>query len=141
MEVIIEKIEDEEIPFEKLDEFTSYADAIMGTSSVLGLEGISTFYQLTKSISKHVMLYDQQDLRNVVVAVVGDATSFLANLMDEVREDDESSLKNIGKEGFIKRLHWISEKFKLTGSDTEALESEEVLSQTSIDELFESLSA
>lgn len=141
MESLIEKIEDEEVPFDEIKQISDQLYGIMGTSGVLGLEGISVFCQLAKSIADHIQSYQQQDLREVVIAVLGDATSFLFTLMDDIRQGDESTLKNIGKEGFVKRLHWLSDKFKLTGDDAAQDGGEEVMSQASIDELLEKLSA
>ncbi len=141
METIIEQIEDEEVEFEELKKFSDHVAGIMGTSSVLGLEGINIFCQLTKSISDHIMHYDQQDLRDIVVGVLGDSSSFLATLMEDIRGGDESSLKNIGKEGFISRLHWLSEKFKISGEEKVKYEEAEVMPQASIDDLLDSLNA
>jgi hypothetical protein len=140
MEEVIAQIEDKEIPFEELKKFTDHVSSIMGTSSVLGLEGISKFCLLTKSISEHIMKYDQQDLKDIVVGVLGDSTSFLISLMQEIREGDESTLKNIGKEGFIKRLQWLSEKFKITQEQLKENDGvDETLDQSSIDDLLDSL--
>ncbi len=136
MEKIIEGIEDEEIAFDQLPKFSDLVNGIMGTSSVLGLDGISTFCQLTKYISETVMLYSQQDLRDIVVGVLGDATSFLLTLLEDVREGDESNLKNIGKEGLVKRLQWLSDKF---AKPQEEAAGKEVMDQASIDDLLNSL--
>lgn len=142
MEEIIAGIEDEELPFEDLKKYSDFVSGIMGTSSVLGLEGISRFCLLTKSIADHIQMYEQEDLRAIVVGVLGDATSFLTTLMAEIREGDESTLKNIGKEGFIKRLLWLSEKFKITQEQLREQGGEEkTLDQNSIDDLLESLNA
>ena len=142
MEEVIAQIEDEEIPFEDLKKFSDHVGGIMGTSSVLGLEGISKFCLLTKSIADHILLYDQKEIRDVVVGVLGDSTSFLTSLMEEIREGDESTLKNIGKEGFIKRLHWLSEKFQITQEQLKENDGEEsALGQDSIDDILESLNA
>lgn len=142
MEEIIARIEDGEAPFEDLSKYADHVSSIMGTSSVLGLEGISTFCLLTKSIADHIQKYDQQDLRDVVVGVLGDATSFLITLMEEIRQGDESTLKNIGKEGFIKRLQWLSEKFKITQDQLRKQGGkEELADQSSIDDILESLNA
>lgn len=142
MESIIAKIEDREIPFEDLKQFSNHVAAIMGTSSVLGLEGISKFCLLTKSIADHILLYTQQDLRDIVVGVLGDSTSFLTSLMEEIRQGEESTLKKIGTEGFIKRLYWLSEKFNITQEQLKAQGGEEkVLNQDSINDILESLNA
>jgi len=138
MEKIIEQIEDKEIPFNRITEYTDYVNGIMGTSSVLGLEGISSFCQLTKIISEHILHYEQPELRDVVIGVLGDSNSFLTNLMGEIRVGDESTMKNIGKEGFIKRLTWLSDKFKLTGDDQNEEDAPE-MDQSAIDALLESM--
>lgn len=142
MEDIIAGIEDEERPFEDLGKYSDFVAGIMGTSSVLGLEGIGRFCLLTKSIADHIQMYEQEDLRGIVVGVLGDATSFLTTLMSEIRDGDESTLKNIGKEGFIKRLLWLSEKFKITQEQLREQDGDEkALDQNSIDDLLESLNA
>lgn len=144
MEEIIAGIEDGEKPFDELSKYSAHVGGIMGTSSVLALEGISKFCLLTKSIADHIQLYgdEHKDLKEIVVGVLGDATSFLTTLMQEIREGDESTLKNIGKEGFIKRLQWLSEKFSITQEQLrEQGGQEKKLEQNSINDILESLNA
>lgn len=138
-EKIIEQIEDEEIEFSELAKFSDFIDGIMGTSGVLGLDGINIFCRLTKSISDHILHYDNEELQQIVVGVLGDAVTFLGSLMEEIRKGDETALKGIGNEGFVDRLKWLSEKFKLTGDNAKSEDAAVVLNQDSIDDLLASL--
>jgi hypothetical protein len=138
MEDLLDKLEEDLSQTDLLGQYSQLSDRIMGAAYTLGLEGIATFCDLGKTIGIKSQKIENEGVLEIVLAVLFDSATFLKGLIAEIRKGSEDSLKHIGKQGFIKRLKWLSQKFEELGLD-KIKGKEDRMDQGSIDDLLSSL--
>jgi len=109
LEEILEDL-DEEMKASELERFGQVIDRIMGAAKSIGLKDIGTYTELGKIISYKASQTDNDQLLNVVLATLFDATDIIKKMLMNIYSPENESDK-VKVEAFTKRLNWLSAKF------------------------------
>ena len=130
----------------KLELFGQIIDRVMGTAQSIGATEIATFCELGKIIGYKSSQTDDAPLLNVVAAILFDAVDMLRKMIQNLQNKDNASLQSLNTQAFVKRLNWLSDKFKDIDRASCSFEdkgvggdSKDNMSQNSIDDLMATL--
>ena len=130
----LEDFEDNPAELELLENFGQAIDRVMGAAKSLGAAKVGSFCELGKTIAYKASQSQDENLIQIVVAVLFDTVDILGALVKNIKEKQKESVENISLETFSTRLKWLAEKFQdITRS------SVAVNDQKSIDELLKDL--
>ncbi len=148
LEECLNDFEDDPSDRSRLELFGQLIDRIMGTAQSLGATEIATFCELGKIIGYKSSQTNDAPLLNVVAAILFDAVDLLRKMIKNVQNRDQASLQSLNTQAFVKRLKWLSDKFKDIDRASCAAEvsggivggdAQDNMSQNSIDDLMASL--
>ena len=146
LEDILEELEDNPTDNGKLEKFGQVIDRVMGAAASIGATDIATFCELGKTIGYKSSQVKDLPLLNVVIAILFDSVDLLRKMITEIKTQKAGQLSELNTDAFVKRLRWLSDKFKDidrascsfekkgTGSD-----AQDNMEQSSIDNLMASL--
>lgn len=142
----LEQFEEDITQTKKLEKFGQVIDRIMGAAKSIQADEIATFCELGKLIGYKSSQTDNKDLLNVVVAILFDAVDLLRRMVEKLETGENHGLESLNTSAFVKRLKWLSDKFKdidraSCSYDKKGVGSnaQDNLSQNSIDDLMSSL--
>lgn len=142
LEEILDEYEEQASP-DLLEKFGQTIDRVMGAAKNLEAHTLGTYCELGKTISYKAGQSDNEELLNIVIAVLFDMMDILNKLIQNVEDKQEESVQGISLEAFGKRLHWLSDKFKEIQRSSVAIDSEDLSQsddpQASIDQLLADL--
>ena len=140
---ILESYEDEPKQ-KKLEEFGQVIDRVMGAAKSIEANRTGNFCELGKTISYKASQSMDQELLNIVVAVLFDTVEILQKINKKIIKSKTEELEELNLDRFGTRLRWLSEKFQniergSVSIEASSLESEGKADQKSIDDLLASL--
>ncbi|MAZ48085.1 MAG: hypothetical protein CME65_05960 [Halobacteriovoraceae bacterium] len=140
---ILESYEDEPRQ-KKLEEFGQVIDRVMGAAKSIEAHRTGSFCELGKTISYKASQSMDQELLNIVVAVLFDTVEILQKINQKIIKSKTEEIEDLNLDRFGTRLRWLSEKFQniersSVAFETSTLESDGKADQKSIDDLLASL--
>lgn len=111
LEKILEDLEEDPKKLELLESFGQVIDRVMGAAQTLGVEDISTFCELGKSIGYKASQAASPPLVEVSVAVLFDSVDLLRKMVTQLRSGNDAT-DGLNIKAFTSRLEWLAEKFK-----------------------------
>lgn len=111
LENILEEYEDEQGP-EKLERFGQTIDRVMGAAKSIDAAKMGSFCELGKTISYKASQSDDEQLLNIVVAILFDNLEILKKMNNKILKDKTENLENLNLDAFGTRLKWLADKFK-----------------------------
>lgn len=139
LEEILEDYEDDMTQTAHLEKFGQIIDRIMGAAKSIEAEKIGQYCELGKIISYKASQTNDQEMLNIVTAVLFDTLEILQAMLKSVREKQEEVVAGINVDTFATRLKWLSEKFTHIERASVALDQDGKQDQASIDALLEKL--
>ncbi len=146
LEDVLDELEDNPTDSAKLELFGQIIDRVMGAAQSIGATEIGTFCELGKVIGYKSSQTNDPQLLSIVVAILFDTVDLLRKMIENLQHKDSASLKNMNTQAFVKRLRWLSDKFKDIDRASCSFTEEGVggdasdnMSQSSIDDLMDSL--
>ena len=140
LEEILEVLEDDYTNAGKMEEFGQIIDRIMGAAKTMGANDIATLCELGKTIGYKASQTRNAPLLEIVVAILFDTIDILNKIINNIENGIVADIKDIGPQTFVKRLKWLSDKFKdIERSSVTMQESKQQLDQANIDDLMSSL--
>ena len=146
LEEILDELEDNPKNTAQLEKFGQVIDRVMGAAASIGATEIATFCELGKTIGYKSSQIDDLPLLNVVIAILFDSIDLLRKMIQKIKTNNAGQLTELNTEAFVKRLRWLSDKFKnidrascsfeKKGTGTDASDN---MGQGSIDDLMASL--
>jgi hypothetical protein len=95
---------------ESLEKFSSQLGKLLELSQKFELKYIPTLSKLGQKISAGCAQVNDEELLNVVSAVLFDLVDVLKSLMNEIKINHEENINDINLEALKTRFVWISEK-------------------------------
>lgn len=142
-EQLIEILEDyeDEPEQKKLEEFGQVIDRVMGAAKSIEAQRTGNFCELGKTISYKASQSMDNELLNIVVAVLFDTVEILQKINKSIITKKSEELPDIKLDRFSTRLRWLSDKFQNIERSSVAIAEPEAgkEDQKSIDELLQSL--
>ncbi len=142
-EQLIEILEDyeDEPGQKKLEEFGQVIDRVMGAAKSIEAERTGNFCELGKTISYKASQSMDNELLNIVVAVLFDTVEILQKINKTIINQKSEDLPDINLDRFSTRLRWLSDKFQNIERSSVAIATPDAgqADQKSIDELLQSL--
>ncbi len=142
-EQLIEILEDyeDEPGQKKLEEFGQVIDRVMGAAKSIEAERTGNFCELGKTISYKASQSMDNELLNIVVAVLFDTVEILQKINKTIINQKSEVLPDINLDRFSTRLRWLSDKFQNIERSSVAIATPDAdkADQKSIDELLQSL--
>lgn len=136
---ILESYEDDPSQ-KKLEEFGQVIDRVMGAAKSIEAHRTGNFCELGKTISYKASQSMDQELLNIVVAVLFDTVEILQKMNMKIIKEKTEELNDVNLDRFSTRLRWLSEKFQNIERASVAFETDTGgADQKSIDELLASL--
>lgn len=139
LEVCLEELEDDPTKTSRLEQFGQVIDRIMGAAKSIGADEIATFCELGKIIGYKSSQIQDPALLEVVVAVLFDSHDLLLRMVDQIKTGKDNGLKSLNTKAFATRLNWLQDKFKNIERSSVSYKDNNVLNQSSIDDLMSSL--
>lgn len=139
LEEILEEFEDDTTQTEKLEQFGQIIDRVMGSAKTIGADEIATFCELGKAIGYKSSQVSDTALLEVVCAIMFDSLELLKKMIIQIKEGKSSSFEATSSAAFVTRLKWLKDKFNDIERSSCAADPDANLSQTSIDDLMNSL--
>ena len=120
MLAILEEAEEDFTKVRSLDTFGQLVDRIMGGAKTIAatdpklttLEAIGKYSELCKAIGyKGSQISNNEQLYNVTVGVLLDATEMLDEMVNGLESGDEKSTEDFMTSHFLERLTWLASQF------------------------------
>lgn len=112
LEDTLDQLEDNPTDTAKLELFGQIIDRVMGAAQSIGATEIGTFCELGKVIGYKSSQTKDKPLLEVVIAILFDAVDLLRKMVENLQNKDATSLKSMNTQAFVKRLKWLSDKFR-----------------------------
>ncbi len=142
LESILDDLEEDVTNSQKMEQFGQIIDRVMGAAKTIGASEISTLSELSKTIGYKASQINDAPLLEIVVAILFDTLEILNKIVNSLAAGKSETVKDLGSKTFVKRLNWLSDKFKNIERASvhyeEKAESSR-LDQSSIDDLISSL--
>ncbi|MDA8793635.1 hypothetical protein N9N67_10320 [Bacteriovoracaceae bacterium] len=122
MEDILDDLEDNPTNNELLEKFGQTIDRIMGAAKSIDAVTTGKYCELGKIISYKASQIDDEDLCNIIVAVLFDTVDILKELNESILTKGEETIKFVNLGAFGKRLHWLADKLKHIGRASVAID-------------------
>jgi chemotaxis protein histidine kinase CheA len=134
-------LEDDLTQKKHLEAFGQKIDRVMGAAKSIGLDEISLYCELGKTIGYKSSQGKDLALTEVVVAILFDSIDLLNKMVDALLLGKKELTANINLKAFGTRLHWLSAKFKdiERASCTVKEEEKSGMDQGGIDDLLKDL--
>lgn len=139
IEQILEEYEDDP-SFDKLEQFGQTIDRVMGAAKSIGADKTGLYCELGKTISYKASQSDDDQLGEIVVAILFDMVELLKSMNKNILIDKEERVDGINIDTFATRLHWLANKFQDIKRSSVAIEEENITTdQRTIDDLLKDL--
>jgi chemotaxis protein histidine kinase CheA len=141
IEAMLEEYEDEPSP-DKLEKFGQTIDRVMGAAKSIDAHQSGMYCELGKTISYKASQCDDQQLLDIVVAVLFDTVDILKSMNKNIIIEKEEKVDGVNLEVFASRLQWLAEKFKnITRSSVSvgSIDESTDMNQKSIDDILKDL--
>jgi chemotaxis protein histidine kinase CheA len=104
----------EENPNDKptLEKFGQTIDRIMGAAKSIDAVTTGKYCELGKIIGYKASQIEDEDLLNIIIAVLFDTVDILKELNESILAKGEETIKFVNLAAFGKRLHWLADKLK-----------------------------
>lgn len=139
LEVCLEELENEPTKTSRLEQFGQVIDRIMGAAKSIGADEVATFCELGKIIGYKSSQIKDPALLEVVVAILFDSHDLLLRMINQIKTGQDNGLKSLNTQAFVTRLKWLQDKFKNIERASVSYKENNVLNQSSIDDLMSSL--
>lgn len=139
VEEILEDYEDEPSS-DKLEKFGQTIDRVMGAAKSLGAHKTGLYCELGKTISYKASQSTDQQLLDIVVAILFDTVEILKSMNKNIFIEKIEKVDGVNVDAFATRLHWLADKFKdIKRSSVAVDDGAGAADQKSIDELLKDL--
>ena len=108
----VDDLEEDPTNNEILELFGQKIDRIMGAAKSLEADKTGKLCELSKKIGYKASQSHDEALLTLVQATLADSVEILQTLIKSIRTEGVEKTDDINLSAFIKRLYWVTEKFK-----------------------------
>lgn len=136
----LEAFEDDPETPELLENFGQAIDRVMGAAKSLGANKIGNYCELGKIIAYKASQSQDENLIQIVTAVLFDTVEVLNALIKNIKINQEEEVHGVNLDAFSTRLKWLAGKFNNIQRASVAVDDEASLEdQKSLDDLLKDL--
>ena len=126
LEDILDDLEENPNNSQQLEKFGQIIDRVMGAAKSLGADQAGTMCELGKIIGYKSSQVEDANLREITIAVMFDLVDILIQMIKNLQAGKGLTLTEINTDAFVKRLKWLSEKFKAIERSSVAVVADDV---------------